>query len=159
MQPKIIKREAMLIAGVAGSGDETAKAWDAFMKIRKMHPLENQAGEEGYEIRIYDIEGTGKVHVGVPVKDKEVPAEYKIFSLPAATYAGFEIYPAKGYGSSNADMSKWLEENQNRYREALLNGSHYAIEVYDKRYKGDKDPKSVVGILVAIEEVEKGKKK
>lgn len=150
MKPKIYSREAFLVAGVTGSGDETAKVWEAFMKIQKMHPLKNQVGEEGYEVRLYPAEGPGKVHVGMQVKDANVPAEYKIFSLPASLYAEFEIYPSKGYESSNTEMNQWLMDNANVYKEALLNGLHYAIEVYDKRYKGDKDPTSVVGILAPI---------
>jgi len=150
MEPKIIKKQAFIVAGVAGSGDETGKAWEAFTKLNKVSPLKNQVGEEGYEIRMYPAEGPGKIHVGVRVKDASVPAEYKVISLPTATYAEFEIYPAKGYGSSNAQMNKWLADNAGIYKEALLDGMHYAIEVYDKRYKGDKDPASVVGILVAI---------
>ena len=47
MKPKIVKKEAFIIAGIAGSGDETGKAWGAFMKIQKMHPLKNQAVESG----------------------------------------------------------------------------------------------------------------
>jgi predicted transcriptional regulator YdeE len=153
MKPRILKKEAFLIAGVAGSGDETGKVWEAFMKIQKLHPLKNQAGEEGYEVRLNPAEGPGKIHVGVPVKDAGVPAEYKVFFVPAATYAEFEIYPAKGYESSNTVMSKWLEENAGTYKEALADGMKYGIEVYDKRYKGDKDPTSVVGILVPIAKV------
>ena len=151
MKPKVYTREAFLVAGVNGSGDETAKAWEAFMKLSKINPLKNQVGEEGYEIRMYrSEEGPGKVHVGVQVKDASVPAEYKVFFLPSATYAEFEIYPSKGWESSNAEMNKWLEDNAGTFKEALLDGQHYAIEVYDKRYKGDKDPKSVVGILMAV---------
>jgi predicted transcriptional regulator YdeE len=150
MKPKIITREAFIIAGVAGSGDETARVWETYMKLEKLNPLKNQVGEVGYEVRMYPAEGPGKVHVGVQVKDAGVPAEYKVFYAPAATYAEFEIYPAKGYGSSNAEMNRWLEENAGTYKEALLDGIHYAIEVYDKRFKGDKEPTSVVGILVPI---------
>ena len=156
MQPKILKKKAFLVAGIAGSGDETAKAWEVFMKIHKLHPLENQAGEEGYEVRLYPAEGPGKIYVGMQVKGARIPAEYKLISLPAADYAEFEIYTVKGYSSSNAEMSTWLEENANTYKESLLDGMHYAIEVYDKRYKGEKDPTSVVGILVPIEEVKTG---
>lgn len=156
MEPRIISKEAFLIAGIAGSGDETGKAWEAFTKIQKMHPLKNQVGEEGYEVRIYPPEGLGEIHVGVQVKDASVPAEYKVFFIPAATYAEFEIYPSKGYESSNAEMSQWLTENASVYKEALADGLKYAIEVYDKRYKGDKDPASVVGMLVPIVKVEAG---
>lgn len=151
MEPKIFSKEAFLVAGVIGGGDETGKAWEAFMKLDKMNPLKNKVGEEGYEIRLYPGgEGPGKVHVGMQVKDSSVPAEYKLFFLPAATYAEFEIYPSKGYESSNTEMSKWLADNAGTYREALLDGMHFAVEVYDKRYKGEKDPTSVVGILIPI---------
>jgi predicted transcriptional regulator YdeE len=153
MKPKILKKEAFLIAGVAGSGDETGKVWEAFMKIQKLHPLKNQAGEEGYEVRMYPAEGPGKVHVGMQVKDASVPAEYKVFFVPPATYAEFEIYPSKGYESSNAVMSKWLEDNASAYREALFDGMKCGIEVYDKRFKGEKDPTSVVGFLMPIAKI------
>ena len=157
MEPKIIEKEAFLLAGVAGSGDETAKVWQTYMKLEKMNPLKNQVGEEGYEVRMYPGgEGTGKIHVGVRVKDSSVPKEYKLFFVPAATYAEFEIYSAKGYESSNAEMSKWLEDNVATYRPALLDGMHYGIEVYDERFKGNDNPESVVGILEPIVKVDPG---
>ena len=150
MKPKMVKKEALLIAGISGAGDETAKAWDAFRKLDELNPLKNKAGEGRYEIRMYPAEGPGEVHVGMPVKDTNVPAEYKVVAMPASLYADFEIYPARGYESSNTAMDKWLYENAATYKEVLFNGKHYAIEVYDNRYKGDKDPNSVVGILVPI---------
>ena len=151
MEPKIISKKALLIAGVSGSGDETGKAWEAFMKLNKINPLKNQVGEEGYEIRMYPGgEGPGEVHVGVQVKDARVPSEYKVVSVPAFLYAEFEIYPSKGYGSSNAAMNKWLSDNQKVYKEGRLGDKGFAIEIYDKRYKGEKDPVSMVGILVPI---------
>ena len=150
MKPKIIQKEAFLIAGVAGSGDETAKAWDVYMKLEKVSPLKNQVGEAGYEVRMYPAEGPGKIHVGVQVKDAGVPREYKLFFVPAATYAEFEIYPAKGYESSNDMMSKWLEDNAATYKPAMLDGMSYGIEVYDRRFKGNDNPESVVGFLQPI---------
>ena len=150
MKPRIFEREAFMVAGITGRGDETAKAWDGFMKLNKLNPLTNKAGEEGYEVRMYTAEGPGEVHVGFVVKDSNVPPEYKVLSVPACTYAEFEIRPAKGYESSNAEMNGWLTENAETYREAFLDGKHYAIEVYDARYKGDRDPDSVVGILMPI---------
>jgi predicted transcriptional regulator YdeE len=150
MKPKIITKKAFLIAGVPGSGDETAKVWQTYMKLEKVSPLKNQVGEVGYEVRMYPAEGPGKIFIGVQVKDAGVPPEYKVFYVPAATYAEFEIYPSKGYESSNDEMSKWLEDNAGSYKEALLDGMHYGIEVYDKRFKGDKDPTSVVSIWVPI---------
>ena len=149
-KPRIFSKEAFLIAGVAGSGDETAKAWEVYMKLDKMNPLKNKMGEAGYEVRMYPAEGPGKIHVGVQVKDARVPKEYKVFFVPAATYAEFEIYPAKGYESSNDVMSKWLEDNAGTYKEGILDGMKYGIEVYDQRFKGNDNPESVVGFLVPI---------
>jgi predicted transcriptional regulator YdeE len=151
MEPKIIKKEAFIVAGVTGSGDETGKVWEAFMKLNKINPLKNQVGEEGYEIRMYPGgEGPGEVHVGVQIKDARVPAEYKVVSVPAFSYAEFEIYPAKGYGSSNAEMDKWSQANAGTYQEGRLGDKNFVIEVYDKRFKGNDNPASVVGILVPI---------
>jgi predicted transcriptional regulator YdeE len=155
VEPKIIKKEAFLIAGVAGSGDETAKVWQTYMKLEKLNPLKNQVGDVGYEIRMYPgEEGPGKIHVGVQVKDSNVPKEYQLFFVPAATYAEFEIYPAKGYESSNAEMSKWLEDNARTYKPVLLDGMSYGIEVYDQRFKGNDNPASVVGFLEPIVKVD-----
>jgi len=150
MEPRIIEKEALLIAGVAGGGDETGKAWDAYMKLEKISPLKNKTGEEGYEIRLYPGEGPGEVHVGVSVKDAGIPAEYKAFFLPASLYAEFEIYPSKGYDSSNAEINNWLSENAEVYKQSRIIDKNYAVEVYDDRYKGEKDPESVVGILIPI---------
>ena len=50
MEPKIYSREAMMIAGVSGSGDETGKVWETYMKLEKLNPLKNSIGEIGYEI-------------------------------------------------------------------------------------------------------------
>ena len=150
MEPKIFSKEALIIAGVTGSGDETGKVWEAFMKLDKINALKNKAGEVGYEIRTYPGEGPGEVHVGMNVKDTSVPAEYKVVSLPASLYAEFEIYPSKGYASSNAEMEKWLSENAGVYKEGRLDNKTYAVEVYDNRFKGNEDPTSVVGILVPI---------
>ncbi len=150
MKPRIFERDAFMVAGVMGSGDETGKTWDALRKLTSTSPLANKVGEDGYEVRMYSGEGAGEVHVGFAVKNSHVPPEYKVLSLPARTYAEFEIRPAKGYESSNAEMNRWLAEHAGTYREALLDGRHYAIEVYDARYKGDRDPNSVVGILMPV---------
>jgi predicted transcriptional regulator YdeE len=150
MEPKIIQKEAFLVAGISGAGDETARTWEAFTKIEEMHPLPNRIGEEGYEIRLDQAGGPGKIHVGVAVYSPDIPLEYKIFYVPTATYAEFEIYPAKGYQSSNAAMNQWLLENEKTYRQAFIDGKTYAIEVYDKRYKGEKEPASVVGIWIPL---------
>ena len=81
MKPRISAREAFIVAGVTGSGNETGKAWDAFMKLNKLNPLTNKTGEEGYEIRMYPLEGLGEVHVGLETQPKSPKSpKYQHFS-------------------------------------------------------------------------------
>ena len=75
MEPDIFSKEALIIAGVTGSGDETGKVWETFMKLNKVHPLENKVGETGYEMRMYQGEGPGEVHAGMQVDSTSVPPE------------------------------------------------------------------------------------
>lgn len=150
MEPRIIEKEARAIAGVSGSGDETGKAWQTFMKLNKLNPLNNKLGEEGYEIRIHSGEGPGDIHIGLSVKDADIPAEYKLFFLPASMYAVFEIYPSRGYESSNEKINNWLSDNAETYKQKRMGDRYYTLEVYDDRYKNDKDPESVVDILIPV---------
>ncbi|HEY95268.1 MAG TPA: GyrI-like domain-containing protein [Dehalococcoidia bacterium] len=152
MEPKIYEKEAMIIAGVSGSGDETGKVWGDYMKLEKLNPLKNTVEEVGYEVRTYPGGvGPGYIHIGMNVTDTSVPPEYKCLSIPASLYAEFLIFPARGYGSSNEEMDTWLSDNTDKYTQRYLNGNPYGIEVYDERFKGNDDPESIVGMLIPIE--------
>lgn len=156
MDPKIYEKKEMIIAGVSGSGDETGKAWGDYMKLEKLSPLKNAVEEVGYEVRMYPGGvGPGKIHVGMNVKDTNVPPEYKCLFLPASLYAEFLIYPARGYESSNEEMDAWLSDYADTYIQRHLDSSSYGIEVYDERFKGNEDPESVVGMLIPLEVVKK----
>ncbi len=151
MGPKIVNKEAFLVAGIAGRGDDTLHVWETYEALSQRKPIENKAETTGYEVRVYPGgEGPGTVHVGVVVKDNTVPPDYALLSLPAATYVEFEIYPAKGYDSSNQEMDRWLKNNAANWKQALLEGHQYCIEVYDERFRGNDDPESIVGMLVPI---------
>jgi predicted transcriptional regulator YdeE len=156
MEPNLVEKEEMIIAGVSRSGDETGKVWEDYMKLEKLNPLKNTVEPVGYEVRMYPGGvGPGQVHIGMNVTDSNVPPEYKCLSVPASLYAEFLIYPAKGYGSSNEEMETWLSDNADKYTQRYMEGNAYGIEVYDERFKGNEDPESVVGILVPLELVEK----
>ena len=150
MEPKILSKEALAIAGVSGSGNKTGEVWKKFMELNRTNPLKNKEGKEEYEIRMYPGEGPGEVHIGMSVKNASVPAEYKIFFLPASLYAEFEIYPSKGWESSNAEMDKWLSNNAAVYTQSRMGNMKYVVEVYDDRFKGENDPDSVVNMLIPL---------
>jgi AraC-like DNA-binding protein/predicted transcriptional regulator YdeE len=149
INPKIIKRDEIIIACTFGDGNETAAVWDAFMKLSQDKPLKNKISDNGYEVRLYGDE-KHTVYTGFAVTDEKVDSEYTIFKIPAATYASFDVYVANGYDSENKAMEEWLNSNNDGYSEKLLDTCHYCVEFYDERFKGN-EAGSIVEIWVPIE--------
>ena len=152
MNPNIITRKALLIAGVSGDGDNTAEVWGNFMKLQGDEPLANTVSQNSYEIRVYDGDKC-TVHVGLPVSSAKVHASYSLFALPASKNASFEVYLSHGYESENNAMDEWIRTNKEGYTEKLLNGAHYCVEYYDERFNGSESG-SIVEIWVPIEKGE-----
>lgn len=149
LHPKIIRRAALHIAGVAGDGERTAELWSAFERLHAEKPLADRQGENGFEIRTFD--GTEHiVHVGYAVPDKTDIPGYTIFTLPAAQYASFEVYVANGYTSENEAMQEWLATNEQGFTERLLGSAHYVVECYDERFNGE-ETGSIVEIWLPVE--------
>lgn len=71
MNPDMIKRNRMILAGASDGGNETAEIWKRFMKLNKECPLTNKVSDDGYEVRIFD-DTTGKesVFVGCEIRSK-----------------------------------------------------------------------------------------
>jgi predicted transcriptional regulator YdeE len=149
MEPTIMAKNQLLVAGISAAGNETAKAWQTFMQINKTIPLQNKANEDGYEIRFYSEKSGAVVHAGACVKNSKVPPQYRVVSLPASLYAEFMILPANGYTSSNTAMQKWLNNHQ-EYQQRKSGDKAFSILVYDNRYKGETDPISQVACWVPV---------
>jgi len=147
LNPKIIKCDELIIAGV--SGNKTWDVWNAFEKLSAMTPINKKLSENGYEVRLYNGD-TCKVHVGFPVSDENVESGYEVIKLPASKFASFEIYVTNGYESENNAMNEWLETNQEGYTEKLLDNTHYCVEYYDERFNGSESG-SIVEIWIPIE--------
>lgn len=139
----------LLIAGVAGDGNETAKAWQSYTSLSKSAPIPNKAGTAGYEVRFYP-EGNGPAVIcGARVKAGPVRPEYHTITLPESLYAVFEIHPAQGYDSENVSMDEWLKVN-GKYSQRGLDDRLFAVLVYGDRYKGESDAASVVECWVPV---------
>ena len=149
VNPKIIKRDSFVIAGVSGDGDKTGAVWETFEKLSKEKPITNKLSDNGYELRLYDGD-ISTVHVGYAVSDSPVDEAYTLRSLPASEYASFDVYVANGYESENNAMNEWLETNKQGYFERLLGNAHYCVEYYNERFKGNESD-SIVEIWVPIE--------
>ena len=148
VNPKIIKRDRLIIAGVSGDGDKTGAVWEAFERLSNEKPLANKLSDNGYEIRLYDG-SSSTVHVGNAVTDSSSDEAYLLQSLPASEYASFDVYVANGYESENNAMNEWLETNKQGYSERLLGNAHYCVEYYDERFKGN-EADSIVEIWIPI---------
>ncbi len=151
LNPKIIKRDSILIAGTQGDGNNTWEVWNAFEQLMNEKPLSNTLSKNGYEIRLYR-NNICTVHVGYPVQNKEVASAYSVFELPASKYASFDIYVSNGYESENNAMNEWLETNNEGYSERLFHhNTNYCVEYYDERFNGN-ETNSIVEIWIPIEE-------
>lgn len=150
VQPNIIKREKLIIAGVQGDVSQTAEVWKAFENLMNEKPLKNVISNDGYEVRISDGEKS-IVFVGTEISNNSMNEDYSIMILPASKYASFDVYVNEGYDSENDAMTEWLEKNQVSYREKLMkDGSHYCVEHYDERFQGN-ESESLVEIWIPIE--------
>ncbi|MFV0399683.1 MAG: AraC family transcriptional regulator [Oscillospiraceae bacterium] len=149
LNPNIIKRSELIVAGVSGDGFQTAEVWDAFEKLHKEKPLANRESDNGYEVRLHDG-STATVHVGYLVSGDEVDPAYEVIKLPATQYASFDVYVAKGYDSENSAMNEWLATNSQGYSERLLGDVHFCVEYYDERFNGS-EAGSIVEIWIPIE--------
>jgi len=151
VNPKIIKRDEILLACTAGDGDKTYDVWQAFEKLSGEKPLRNKVSDNGYEVRLYD-NGQCTVYAGFSVTGADVDPDYTLFRLPASKYASFDVYPANGYDSENQAMAEWIETNGEGYKERLYDGMHYCVEFYDERFKGE-EAGSIVEIWVPVEKI------
>lgn len=149
LQPRIIKRDSLMIAGVHGDGSKTGEIWEAFEKLRNERALSNALSNDGYEVRVYKDQCI--VYVGHSVSSDDVDEAYSLIKLPASKYASFDVYVADGYDSENNAMQEWMDTNSEGYSEKLMkDGSHYCIEYYDERFNGN-EADSIVEIWIPIE--------
>lgn len=154
MNPGMIKKNKIILAGVSGAGNETAEIWKRFMKLDEEYPLINKVSDDGYEVRIFDnTTGDEKVFVGYEIKEndgtKADNGAYEIFTIPSSEYASFDVYVEDGYESENNAMSEWLITNEKGYVKNLFEGKPYCIEHYDARFNGD-NADSIVEIWVPV---------
>ena len=149
VNPKIIRRGALTVAGVSGDGSKTGEVWQAFEKLIKKEPLANKLSDNGYEIRLYDGDKC-TVHVGLAVSGAPGERAYELCVLPASEYAAFDVYVSRGYESENSAMSEWLQTNGQGYTGRLLGDAHYCVEYYDERFNGS-EAGSIVEIWIPVE--------
>jgi predicted transcriptional regulator YdeE len=148
MQPKIMKKDELIIAGVTGDGNKTHNLWRDFSEKLIKFGLKNKLSDNGYEVRLYSENGCD-CHVGLSVSDNNIDKIFQTIIIPATEYAVFEVYVAKGYDSENESMRKWLDDNSGIYKQAKINNKAYVVEYYDERFNGEAS-ESMIEIWVPV---------
>ncbi|MCX4273396.1 MAG: AraC family transcriptional regulator [Acetatifactor sp.] len=155
MNPDMIKKEKMILAGVSGFGNETAEIWKHFMKLYKEAPPAGKISDDSYEVRIYDSAAEKEsVFIGCEIKSdcNSGCSGYEIFQIPSSAYASFDVYVKEGYDSENRAMEEWLVSNEKEYVRNLLEGKPYCIEHYDARFD-DSNDESIVEIWLPVKKI------
>lgn len=150
MEPRIVKEQELVIAGVTGDGMDTGGVWAVFEDAYDKTPF-GKLRDDGYEVR-FDYDGKCDVHVGFAVDSAtSVIAPFTALTLPPSDYAVFDVFVKKGYDSENENMSRWLSGNDLGYTQSRLDGKHFVAEVYNDRFKGGDQFDSVVEIWIPVE--------
>lgn len=106
MNPNMIKKNKIILAGVSGDGNKTAEIWKRFIELDEEYTLMNKVSDDGYDVRIFDsTTGEEKIFVGCEIKESvETKADYgvyELFKIPSSEYASFDVYVEDGYESEN----------------------------------------------------------
>ncbi|NCA93249.1 AraC family transcriptional regulator [bacterium] len=134
MEPKIIRKEQLLIAGIMGDGFKTAELWGTFDSKLQETELSKKTADAGYEVR-FDYDGKCDCFVGLAVTERGGAEGFELLELPPREYAVFDVIVADGYDSENINMNKWLDNNSNKYIHAQMDGMHYVVESYNEKFK------------------------
>jgi len=150
MNPKIIKKNAMMIACTSGDVRyiKTPEIWQNFKLLSKKTPLTNKICENSYEVRtnvVTNGEEIEIVYAGSTVSSENVDSEYVLFKLPASEYIVFDVI----YPNLREPMYDWLKTHH-EYKERLFDGVSYLISNIDERYTGDIEG-SIVEYWIPIE--------
>jgi predicted transcriptional regulator YdeE len=150
MDPKIVERPQLMLAGVVGGAPDVseldiAAIWDRFIKVSEgiAHTVEGA----GYELHIetpteprvhYCLAGTEVSAIGA------LPPDVFVKVLPPCTYAVFTHRVVDGYGKLNERISAWLASSG--YEEA----HPFDFQLYDSRFTSMDAPESVQDIYVPV---------
>lgn len=155
MEPVITQKSQIIVAGISGDGNMTHELWQRFYEKDSKIPPSNKINDDGYEIRKYNEDGKCDCFVGVAVANAQVPDAYELHNIQAGTYVIFDIYPSKGWDSSNEAMNAWLKKNADKYIQMHdeKSGACIAIEYYGARFKGVDNPESVAEMWIPLKSV------
>ncbi len=165
MEPKLIQKNALLLAGLSFYGDPFANSdpwseenqigrlWQRMMRYITDHGDDLTWDPHGlpyYEVHLLSPEtethGLFEVFVGVEINSIEVlPLGLVARRLPACEYAVFTLEGQAILGDWEHDILAWLEEN------GCQEAYPYNFQYYDARFKGlSPVDESIIDVYVPI---------
>lgn len=169
MEPKFVTLPAIKIAGYAikttSNGNENStdipKFWGAYMSDGRMEKLHKESfikkhAEYGVCFLMDPDTGEFDYAIGVEVSEEDnIPDEYYINTLPAATYAIFttppsnaEEFSAKIQGTWQFIFNEWFQKSGYEYAEGAVD-----FELYDERCMNETG--KVCDIYIPVKKKEK----
>lgn len=150
MEPTLIEMEQILLVGLSFFGDpfslsgewteenEIGRLWQRFfvyIAARPPHLAHVVNAEQAYEVHIEHAETPQKGHyevfVGQAVTQlKDVPVEFLVKILPAATYAVFHLTGQQIVSDWSKIMQEWMRAA------GYQSAGKYGFQLYDRRFKG-----------------------
>ena len=133
MKPvQIIIKEEILLGGFhVGAEKESVNHWEKFETQTAIEDLHNAVDGSGFEMRFYPAEGE-QIFTGVQVKDRNIVPAYELLTVPAATYAVFDINCKKNTQRQFDGIDKWLEKNKANYTQGKWDGAPYVVCWYGR---------------------------
>lgn len=148
MKPTIVKKDEMILVGIATYGGDIEQLWGAFEEIEGS--IRNSVPEKRYELHIYpaDYPDIKKFHCMVAVeveKIENLPQELFVKILPACKYAVFTHKLADGpLPQLYWEIEKWFKGGD------YIRAHPFDILCFDGRFKGNTDPNSEIDVLVPV---------
>ena len=151
---KIIEKEEMFLSGflVEPNG---GNLWGKYEQATEIHEQPELIDWSAYEVRFYPAEGE-RVFTACRQKEKITSPHYELLSVPAATWAIFEIDHKIDQTPQYAEVNKWLAENR-EYKQmkwdtdSRVNLSEFVICWYDHQGKFGKD--RIMEMWIPLEKV------
>ena len=140
---KVIEKEEIYLCGFFVEPDG-GNFWGKYEQATEIHESPELVDWTAYEARFYSAEGE-RIFTACRQKEKITSPHYELLSVPAATWAVFDIDHKIDQPPQYAEVNKWLDDNKTVYTrfvweaDGRISTSEFVICVYDHQGKFGKD--------------------
>lgn len=155
IQPKIVKLDKRYIVGLFGNRSKQSELWKDFDELYAKEPF-TKADE--YKCSIYfwgkNPIPNKNIFFGFESGSSADGNPFDTIEIPACEWAVFEVNPAKWWVSGDKKVEGWVANNT-AYHWRNYNGAVYQLEYYKEKFKGGRDPDSLMEVWYPLEKREK----